>query len=94
MHIGAAVTHRRLERSTDVAEHLPLLHQAAARVANMRVRNGGTLGGNLRSRTSRRRGGDKLISPVARVPNRANFFDQRESHTQLHTLVWSAEETL
>jgi carbon-monoxide dehydrogenase medium subunit len=47
MHIGAAVTHRRLERSADVAEHLPLLHQAAARVANVRVRNVGTLGGNL-----------------------------------------------
>src|SRR5262245_23436895 len=47
MHIGAAVTHRRLERSADVAEHLPLLQQAAALVANVRVRNVGTLGGNL-----------------------------------------------
>jgi len=47
MHIGAAVTHRRLERSADVAEHLPLLHQAASLVANVRVRNVGTLGGNL-----------------------------------------------
>jgi carbon-monoxide dehydrogenase medium subunit len=47
MHIGAAVTHRRLERSADVAEHLPLLHQATALVANVRVRNVGTLGGNL-----------------------------------------------
>jgi len=47
MHIGAAVTHRRLERSADVAAHLPLLHQAAALVANVRVRNVGTLGGNL-----------------------------------------------
>jgi carbon-monoxide dehydrogenase medium subunit len=47
MHIGAAVTHRRLERSAAVAEHLPLLHQAAALVANVRVRNVGTLGGNL-----------------------------------------------
>jgi carbon-monoxide dehydrogenase medium subunit len=47
MHIGAAVTHRRLERSADIAEHLPLLQQAATLVANVRVRNVGTLGGNL-----------------------------------------------
>jgi carbon-monoxide dehydrogenase medium subunit len=47
MHIGAAVTHRRLERSADIAEHLPLLHHATAQVANVRVRNVGTLGGNL-----------------------------------------------
>jgi carbon-monoxide dehydrogenase medium subunit len=47
MHIGAAVTHRRLERSADIAAHLPLLHRAAALVANVRVRNVGTLGGNL-----------------------------------------------
>jgi carbon-monoxide dehydrogenase medium subunit len=47
MHIGAAVTHRRLERSTDVAAHLPLLQQATELVANVRVRNVGTIGGNL-----------------------------------------------
>src|SRR5215475_944873 len=47
MHIGSAVTHRQLERSAAVAEHLPLLQQAAALVANVRVRNVGTLGGNL-----------------------------------------------
>ena len=47
MHIGAAVTHRRLERSAAVAAHLPLLQQAVALVANVRVRNVGTLGGNL-----------------------------------------------
>ena len=47
MHIGGTVTHRRLERSAEVAAHLPLLQQAAALVANVRVRNVGTLGGNL-----------------------------------------------
>ena len=47
MHIGAAVTHRRLERSAEVAAHLPLLQQATELVANVRVRNVGTLGGNL-----------------------------------------------
>ena len=47
MHIGAAVTHRRLERSAEVAAHLPLLQQATELVANVRVRNVGTIGGNL-----------------------------------------------
>jgi carbon-monoxide dehydrogenase medium subunit len=47
MHIGAAVTHRRLERSIEIAGHLPLLQQATELVANVRVRNAGTLGGNL-----------------------------------------------
>jgi carbon-monoxide dehydrogenase medium subunit len=47
MHIGGAVTHRRLERSADVAARLPLLQQATELVANVRVRNVGTLGGSL-----------------------------------------------
>jgi carbon-monoxide dehydrogenase medium subunit len=47
MHIGAAVTHRCLERSADIAAHLPLLQQATELVANVRVRNVGTIGGNL-----------------------------------------------
>ena len=37
MHIGSAVTHRQLERSAAMAEHLPLLQQATALVANVRV---------------------------------------------------------
>jgi carbon-monoxide dehydrogenase medium subunit len=47
MHIGGAVTHRQTEQSAVVVEHLPLLQQAVALVANVRVRNVGTLGGNL-----------------------------------------------
>lgn len=47
LHIGAAVTHRRLERSAEIAAHLPLLQQATELVANVRVRNVGTIGGNL-----------------------------------------------
>ena len=47
MHIGGAVTHRHLERSAEVAEHLPLLQHATELVANVRVRNVGTLGGSL-----------------------------------------------
>jgi aerobic carbon-monoxide dehydrogenase medium subunit len=47
LHIGANVTHRRLELSPLVREHLPALAQVESQVANVRVRNVGTLGGNL-----------------------------------------------
>ena len=45
--IGAAVTHRRLERSPAVAERWPDLVEMERVVANVRVRNVGSLGGNL-----------------------------------------------
>jgi len=47
LHIGANVTHRRLELSPLVVEHLPDLAYVESQVANVRVRNVGTLGGNL-----------------------------------------------
>jgi aerobic carbon-monoxide dehydrogenase medium subunit len=47
LRIGANVTHRRLELSPVVAEHLPDLAYVESQVANVRVRNVGTLGGNL-----------------------------------------------
>ncbi len=45
--IGATTTHRQVERSRLVHEHLPALAQMEREVANVRVRNVGTLGGNL-----------------------------------------------
>ena len=45
--IGATVTHRRLETDPLIRERLPLLADAEAQIANIRVRNQGTLGGNL-----------------------------------------------
>jgi aerobic carbon-monoxide dehydrogenase medium subunit len=45
--VGATVTHREIERSTVVAESLPALAAMEQRVANLRVRCIGTLGGNL-----------------------------------------------
>jgi aerobic carbon-monoxide dehydrogenase medium subunit len=45
--IGSTVTHREIERSRLVLERLPALAQMERRVANIRVRNVGTLGGNL-----------------------------------------------
>ena len=45
--IGATVTHRTLERSPAVRAGWPLVAGVAAHVANVRVRNVGTVGGNL-----------------------------------------------
>ena len=47
LHVGAAATHRTIERSAVVRESLPVMAEMAANVANVRVRATGTLGGNL-----------------------------------------------
>ncbi|MGZ8452781.1 MAG: FAD binding domain-containing protein [Candidatus Binatia bacterium] len=47
--IGALVTHRELETSALVQEQCPVLCAAERQVANIRVRNMGTVGGNLAS---------------------------------------------
>ena len=47
LRIGAAVTHRELESSAVLRERFALLASVERRVANVRVRNVGTLGGNL-----------------------------------------------
>jgi aerobic carbon-monoxide dehydrogenase medium subunit len=45
--VGACVTHRTLETNALVREHAPAFAHAESQVANVRVRNQGTLGGNL-----------------------------------------------
>jgi aerobic carbon-monoxide dehydrogenase medium subunit len=45
--IGSTATHRAIERSEIVKGHLPVLSEMETRVANVRVRASGTLGGNL-----------------------------------------------
>jgi len=47
--IGALVTHREIETSTLVKDKQPVLCAAEREVANIRVRNMGTIGGNLAS---------------------------------------------
>jgi len=47
LHIGPTATHRELETSTLIAECFPLLADVEHHVANVRVRNVGTIGGNL-----------------------------------------------
>jgi carbon-monoxide dehydrogenase medium subunit len=45
--IGATTTLREVERSADVAAYAPALAEAFGRVATVRIRNQGTVGGNL-----------------------------------------------
>ncbi|MBM3220467.1 MAG: hypothetical protein FJZ38_17670 [Candidatus Rokubacteria bacterium] len=45
--IGATVTHRAVERARLVHERAPIVASVARHVANVRVRNVGTVGGNL-----------------------------------------------
>ncbi len=47
LEIGATSTHRSIERSALVLQHQPALAEMESRVANVRVRATGTLGGNL-----------------------------------------------
>jgi carbon-monoxide dehydrogenase medium subunit len=47
LRIGACVTHRELESNPLVREHAPAFAYAESQVANIRVRNQGSLGGNL-----------------------------------------------
>jgi carbon-monoxide dehydrogenase medium subunit len=49
LRIGALVTHREVETSPLVREKFPVLCDAEREVANIRVRNMGTVGGNLAS---------------------------------------------
>jgi aerobic carbon-monoxide dehydrogenase medium subunit len=45
--VGACATHRTLETNLIIREHAPSFAYAESQVANVRVRNQGTLGGNL-----------------------------------------------
>jgi carbon-monoxide dehydrogenase medium subunit len=47
LHVGAAITHRTLEQSALVQRYFPAIAAVEANVANVRVRETGTLGGNL-----------------------------------------------
>ncbi len=47
LRIGASATHREIETSPIIQEHLPELSRLARHVANVRVRSAGTLAGNL-----------------------------------------------
>ena len=58
LRLGALATHREVELHPAVAAHYPVLSSTYARVANVRVRNSATVGGNLAH-------GDFRIDPPA-----------------------------
>jgi len=58
LRIGAGASHRDIELSAVVRKHYPLLHETFRKVAQPRIRNMGTVGGNLA-------GGDPLTDPGA-----------------------------
>ena len=47
LRIGATTTHRAIEQSDVIKKHYPVLVELENRVANIQVRNWGTIGGNL-----------------------------------------------
>ena len=58
LRIGAGARHRDIELSPAVKTHYPLLHETFRKVAQPRIRNMGTVGGNLAA-------GDPLTDPGA-----------------------------
>lgn len=58
LRIGAGARHREIELSPIVRSHYPLLHETFRKVAQPRIRNMGTIGGNLCQ-------GDPLTDPGA-----------------------------
>lgn len=47
LRIGATATHRMVEHSSEVKKHYPALHDLEDRLANVQIRNWGTMGGNI-----------------------------------------------
>jgi len=64
--IGALSTHSEIEQSPLIAEHLPLLAQAASHIAHPAIRNVGTFGGTV-----------ALADPAAEYPACAVALDAR-----------------
>jgi carbon-monoxide dehydrogenase medium subunit len=58
LRIGAGARHRDIELAAPVKKHYPLLHETFRKVAQPRIRNMGTIGGNLAA-------GDPLTDPGA-----------------------------
>ena len=47
LRVGALTRHSEIERSEEIARHVPLLAQAVPHVAHVAIRNAGTLGGSV-----------------------------------------------
>ncbi len=70
LRIGPLVTHRALELSSAVRERFPLLLEMERRLANVRIRNVGTLAGNLCFAEPHADPGTLLIAYEARIKAR------------------------
>lgn len=71
LHIGALVTHRTLELSPAARAHFPLLVEMERHVASVRVRNVGSLGGNLSFADPHADPGTLLLAYLARIRARS-----------------------
>ena len=47
VHVGALTTHAEIERSAEIAAHLPLLAQAAPHIAHVAIRNRNSTSGSI-----------------------------------------------
>ena len=71
LRIGALVTHRALELAAAVREHFPLFAQMERQLASVRVRNVGSLGGNLSFAEPHADPGMLLLAYRARIKARS-----------------------
>jgi aerobic carbon-monoxide dehydrogenase medium subunit len=71
LHVGALVTHRALELSPVVREHFPLVVEMESHIANVRVKNVGSLAGNLSFAEPRADPGTLLLAYGAKVRTRS-----------------------
>jgi len=71
LRIGGLVTHRMLENSGLVREHFPVLATMERQLANVRVRNVGTIGGNLCFAEPHADPGTLLMAYQAKVKTRS-----------------------
>lgn len=71
LRIGPLVTHRVIECSKEVQEHFPLLVDMERQVANVRIRNIGTLAGNLCFAEPHADPGTLLVAYQARIKARS-----------------------
>ena len=67
LRIGALTTHRSIEKSKVIREKFPLMAEAFSHIGFMRIRNVGTLGGNLCHADSRQDPGPTLLAMNAGV---------------------------
>jgi aerobic carbon-monoxide dehydrogenase medium subunit len=77
LRLGALVTHRALARSEAAHQHFPLIVEMERQVANVRVRNVGTVAGNLCFAEPHADPGTLLLAYGARVTTRSSGRQRR-----------------